>query len=111
VAPALHSLIISSLYDAVRILEVLFDSHVDLRKLILKSYCLGENDTDIIGTIVALYPDLEALKLDLHRPNTSASYALIPHLKKLSELDLSDLHVNYIYVKLLETHVCARGRM
>jgi hypothetical protein len=109
VAPALHSLIIRGREDAVHILEILFDSHVDLRKLMLNSCNLGKDSTGLLTNIVALYPDLEVLSLEGCRPITSAAYCLIPRLKKLSDLNLSHCEVDYVYVKLLETHVCIRN--
>lgn len=105
-APALHSLIIRERDDAAHILEFLFHSHGDLRKLILKFCGLGEDGTGLLANIVALCPDLEVLALEGCRPLTCAGYCLIPHLKKLSELNLSHCEVDYVYVKLLETHVC-----
>jgi len=55
---------------------------------------------------VDLYPDLEVLSLAYCRQLTPASYGLIPRLKKLSELILSDWEVDYMCVKLLEMHIC-----
>jgi hypothetical protein len=106
VAPALHSLIISQRDDVVRILGTLFDSHVYLRKLIMKHCKLGEDGTGILSKIVAFYPDLEALSLIYCRPLHSAAYSVIPRLKKLSELNLSYCEVCYVYVKLLKTNGC-----
>jgi hypothetical protein len=110
-APALHSLIICGREDAVRILGILFDSHVDLRQLILKKCSLGEDGTGIVTNIVTLYPDLEVLSLEGCHPITSVDYSLISRLKKLSELNLSHCQVHYVYVKLLESHVCIHERM
>jgi hypothetical protein len=107
VAPALHSLIICGREDAVDILGTLLDSHVDLRKLILKYCYLGDDVTGLLTNIIAWYPDLEALSLEHCYPLTSTAYSLISHLKKLCELNLSNRQVNYVYVKLLETHVYA----
>jgi Ran GTPase-activating protein (RanGAP) involved in mRNA processing and transport len=104
-APALHSLIICKRGDAARILKFLFRSHTDLRKLILKYCWLGEDGTGHLANIVALYPDLEVLSLESCHPLTHAGYGLIPRLKKLSELNVSDCEVDYVYVKLLETRV------
>jgi hypothetical protein len=101
VAPALHSLIILWRDDAVHILRTLFNSHDDLRKLILNDCNLGVNSTGILLDIVLLYPDLEALSLACCRSITSDALFLIPCLKKLCELNLSFLHVSYLYVKLL----------
>jgi hypothetical protein len=111
VAPALRSLIIRGREDAVRILGILFDSRVDLRQLILQDCNFGEDSFGILTNIVNLYPDLEVLSLERCYPITSACYSLIPHLKKLSELNLSDCEVNYVYVKRLETHVCVLEHM
>jgi hypothetical protein len=86
--------------------EILFDSHVDIRKLILKNCNLGKDVTGLLDNIVALYPDLEALSLEGCYPLTSTAYFIIPRLKKLSELNLSYCQVNYVYVNLLETDVC-----
>jgi hypothetical protein len=103
VAPALHSLIVCQRKDAARILEILFDSHVDIRKLILKRcnlsknrtdvFNLLENRTDVLTTFVNLYPDLEVLSLEGCYPITSVGYSVIPRLKKLSELNLKDCEV------------------
>jgi hypothetical protein len=106
VAPALHSLIIRERKDASHILQILFDSHVDLRKLIMKDCNLGDDATGILKKIVALYPELEALVLKGCYPLHSAAYSVIPHLKKLSELILSHYRVHYEYVKQLQTDVC-----
>jgi hypothetical protein len=100
VAPALHSLSISDREDVERIVGILFDSHVDIRKLVMVRCKLGEDSTGILTKIVAWYPDLEALSLVNCRPFQSAAYCLIPRLKKLSELDLLDCEVHYVYVKL-----------
>jgi hypothetical protein len=106
VAPALHSLIIRVREDAECILEVLFHSHVDLRRLVLNYCYLGEDGDGILANIVTLYPDLEVLSLECCGPVTSDGYCLIAHLKKLCELNLSHCEVHYMYVKLLETYVC-----
>jgi hypothetical protein len=105
-APALHSLFVHKRNDAARILEFLFHKPGDLRKLILERCWLGEDGTGLLENIVALYPDLEVLSLKYCRQLTPASYGLIPRLKKLSELNLSNWEVHYIYVKVLETHIC-----
>ena len=105
-APALHSLIIREREDASRILEFLFHIRGYLRKLILDRCCLGEDSTGLLDKIVDLYPDLEGLSMANCRPLTSAGYGLIPRMMKLSELDLSNCQVDYIYMKPLETHVC-----
>ena len=97
-APALHSLTIRESYDAPRILEFLSGiRHV--RKLILEHCWLGEESTGLLANIVALYPDLEVLSLESCYPLSSAVYCLIPSLKKLSELNLQDCQVDYVYVK------------
>jgi hypothetical protein len=111
VAPALHSVTISKREDAARILKILFDSHVDLRKLILKHCNLGYDVTGILTNIVALYPELEALSLQCCIPLHSAAYTVIPRLKKLSELNLSYCEVHYVYVKLLQAKVCVCEHM
>jgi hypothetical protein len=111
VTPALHSLIVRHRKDVADILQFLFHIHGDLRKLILKYCYLGEDGTGLLANIVALYPDLEVLSLEGCIPLTSAGYCLIPHLKKLSELNLSYCQVDYMYVKPLETHVCVRECM
>jgi hypothetical protein len=79
--------------------------HGDLRKLILKYCWLGGDGTGLLANIVGLYPDLEVLSLESCHPLTSDGYVLIRRLKKLSELNISDCEVDYVYVKLLETHV------
>jgi hypothetical protein len=90
------------------IMKFLFHIHCDLRKLILKHCCLGEDGNGLLANIVTLYPDLEVLSLQGCRPLTLDGYCLIPRLKKLSELNLSECQVDYVYVKLLEEHVCIR---
>ena len=103
-APALHSLTICDRKDAAHILEWLLNI-CGLRKLILQDCWLGEDSTSLLANIVALYPDLEVLSLAGCRQLTSAGYRLIPCLKKLSELSLSAPEVEYVYVKLLDTHI------
>jgi hypothetical protein len=105
-APALHSLIIRDREEVADILEILFHLHGDIRKLILNNCFLGEDSTGLFTNIVDLYPDLEVLSLERCRPLTSTVYCLIPHLKNLSELNLSYCQVVYMYVKPLETHDC-----
>jgi hypothetical protein len=110
VALAEHSLVIHGREDAECILRPLIDRRIDLRRLILKNCYLGNDSTGLLTNIIAVYPDLEVLSLESCHPITSASYSLIPRLKKLSELNLSNHHVSYVYVKLLETHVCIHFR-
>jgi len=105
---SLHSLIIRQRNDAPRILEFLFRNRGYLRKLTVKNCSLGDNSTALLSNMVALYPDLESLSLESCHPLTSDGYTLIPRLKKLSELNLSDCKVDYVHVKQLETHVCIR---
>ena len=105
-APALHSLIIRQREDAADILEFLFPIRVDLRKLILEYCYLGKDSTGLLANVKALYRDLEGLSLEGCYPLTSAGYGHIAHLKKLSELNLSNSQVDYIYIKPVETHVC-----
>ena len=100
-APALHSLIIRQRGDAADILKFLFHIRGYLRKLILKYCWLGEESAGLLANIVVLYPDLEVLSLVGCSPLTSAGYCLLPHLEKLSELNLSDCKVHYLCVKLL----------
>jgi hypothetical protein len=97
-APALHSLIIHQRNDAARILEFLFHIRGYLRKLILKYCWLGEDSTGLMANIVDLYPDLEVLSLENCSSLLSAGYCLIPRLKKLSELSISNSQVDYIYI-------------
>jgi len=97
-APALRSLVIDRPEDAAHILEILFRTQSDLRKLILMSCDLGEDDTGLLANIVALYPDLEVLSLEGCSPFSSTGYCLISHLKKLCELNLSFCEVDYAYV-------------
>jgi len=110
-APALCSLTIRSREDAADILEFLNHKHVDLRKLILKYCYFGEDGPGLLANIVSLYPQLEVLSLESCHPLISAAYCLISHLKKLSELNLSDCEVDYVCFKPLDTHVCIRERM
>jgi hypothetical protein len=106
VAPALHTLIIREREDVADILGFMKHKPVDLRKLILERCCLVEDSTGLLANIVALYPDLEVLSLNGCHSLTSTGYCLIPRLKKLSELNLSECKVQYVCVKLLKTHVC-----
>jgi len=87
------------------IFKFLFPIHGDIRKLILTFCELGEEGTGLLANIVALYPDLEGLSLQGCHPLTSADYCLIPRLKKLTELNLSNCQVHYVCVKLLETRI------
>jgi Ran GTPase-activating protein (RanGAP) involved in mRNA processing and transport len=96
VAPSQHSLIIDRRDDAERILGTLFDRHIDLRKLILRYCTVHEDGTGILSNIVAFYPDLEVLTLQGCSKITSAGYSVIPRLKKLIELNLSNCQVNYM---------------
>ena len=98
VAPALHSLIISYRKDAADILAFLFQKCTYLRKLILKSCCLGEESTGLLSKIVELYPDLEVLSLERCYPITSDGYSHIRCLNKLSELNLSCPKVHNVYL-------------
>jgi len=110
-APALYSLIIDGRRDVADILEFLNHIGGDLRKLILTSCSLGQDGTGLLANIVALFPDLEVLSLASCSPVTPAGCGLILQLRKLSDLNLSNCKVHYLYVKLLETHVCIRERM
>jgi hypothetical protein len=111
VAPALHSLIVRHRKFVARNLKSLSHVCVYLRKLILETCYLGKDSTGLLANIVTLCPDLQGLSLEGCRPVTSAGYCLIAHLKKLSELNLSHTKVHYVYVKVLETHVCLCDRM
>ena len=91
-------------------MKFLFDIR-DLRKLILLHCCLGKDSTGLLASVVALYPNLEGLSLNCCYPLTSDVYSHISRLKKLSELDLSGNEVNYVYIKILEIHVCIREYM
>jgi hypothetical protein len=97
-APALHSLIVRDRGDAAQILEYLFHKHGYLKKLILERCWLGEDSTGLIANIVAFYPDLEVLSLAGCLRLTSAGYSLVPCLKKMSILNLSDCEVHYMNV-------------
>jgi len=110
-SPALQSLIIHKRGDVADILELLCYSHNDLRKLILKYCWLGGGGTGLLANFVGLYPDLEVLSLESCHPLTSDDYVLIRRLKKLSELNISDCEVDYVYVKLLEKYVFIREHM
>ena len=87
------------------ILEYLCHNGGYLRKLDLIGCRLGEDSTGLLTNIVTLFPDLEVLSLDRCHPLTSAGYCLIPRLEKLSELNLTECQVDYVYVKPLEAHV------
>jgi Ran GTPase-activating protein (RanGAP) involved in mRNA processing and transport len=95
VAPALYQLFVRDRDDVARILEFLFHIHGYLRKLILQCCWLGENSTSILAFIVAFYPDLEGLAL-VQCDLTSDACRLLPCLKKMSELNLSDCMVQYV---------------
>ena len=90
--------------DVADILKFVFHKHVELRKLILHDCWLGEDDAGLLANIVALCQDLEVFSLESCEL-TPASYGLIPHLKKLYELNVSHCEVYYVCTKLLETHV------
>jgi hypothetical protein len=112
VAPALHSLIISEREDVEQIVGILFECHVDIRKLVMDKCKLGKDSTGLLTKIVARYPDLEALSLTACQSLHSAAYHLIPCLKNLSELKFPFSEVHYVYVKLLETHrLCIHEHM
>jgi hypothetical protein len=110
-APALQSVIIDNRVDVAHILKYVFGNCRYLRKLFLKGCYLAEVDGGLLQKIVVLYPNLEVLSLQSCSPLTSAEYSLIPHLKKLSELELWFCEVDYIYVKPLKTHVCIHEHM
>jgi len=97
-APALHSLIICQRYDAAHILKFLFRNRGYLRKLILKGCFLGGPSTDLLVDIVSSCPDLEVLSLVHYPPFESADYFLIPRLKKLSEVHISESEEDYVRV-------------
>ena len=106
-APALHSLIVRKRMDAADILGFLFHNHCKLRKLRLEHCWLGKDGSGLLATFVDLYPDLVGLSLSYCRPLRPDSYDHIQRLKKLSELKLSpNCQVNYMYVNLLQSHVC-----
>jgi len=106
VAPALDSLIVHNRKCVARILKFLSHGCTYLRKLLLSDCYLGKDGTGLLKNIVTLYPDLEVLSLEGCHKITSAGYRHIASLKKLSELDLSYTKVHYVYVNVLETHVC-----
>jgi hypothetical protein len=110
VAPALHSLIIRGREDVARIVGILCDIHVDLRKVILKKCFLSGDGPAIFANIAALYPDLEALSLE-GCPLLPDCYFFISRLKKLHELNIQRSQVHYVHVKLLETHVYIHDHM
>ena len=89
--------------DVADILKFVFHKHVELRKLILHDCWLGEHNTGLLENILALCQELEVLSLESCEL-TSTGYCFIPHLKKLSELNLSHAEVHYVFTKLLETH-------
>ena len=99
-APALHSLTITFRIDVADILEFLNHIHGDLRKLIIECCWSVEDNTGLLLNIVALYPDLEVLSLKYIGRLKSDDCCLIAQLKKLSELNLSILQVDYMYVQL-----------
>jgi len=99
----LHLLLIRYHKDVDEILDFVFQKRVDLKGLKLERCRLS---TGLLANIVDLYPDLEVLSLENCSQLTSTDYSLIPRLKKLSELNLSGCEVDYVYVKLLEVHVC-----
>jgi len=95
-APPLQSLIVLKREDAARILGFLFHKPCYLRKLTLKDCGLGDDGRGLLENIVEFYQDLEALSLVDCRKITRACYAVIPQLKKLCELHLSDYEVDYM---------------
>ena len=105
-APALHSLIISDRKCVARILNFLSPVCTYLRKIILNDCYLRKDANGLLKSIVKLYPDLEVLSLEGCHPITYATYCKIARLENLSELNLSYTKVHYVYVKVLETHVC-----
>jgi hypothetical protein len=110
-APALHSLIIRDCNsDIDDILDLLFDTRVDLRRLIFNCWWLGER-SNLFADIVDLYPDLEGLSLEGCNSRSPDEYRHITRLKKLSELYLFDCQVDYMCFKLIETLVCLRELM
>jgi hypothetical protein len=111
VAPALHSLIVRDRKCVASTLKFLSHGCAHLRKLIL-NYCnLGKDGTGLLTNIVTSYPDLECLSLKGCHKVTSAGYGVIARLKKLSELNLSHTKVHYVYVNVLQTHMCIWKRM
>jgi hypothetical protein len=108
-APALRSLIVHDRKDVADILQFPFHIRGDLRELILKNCCFGEDGDGCLSNIVALYSDLEVLSLSGCHPLTSTGYCLIARLKKLSDLNLTCCQVDYMYAKSSETHVCIRN--
>ena len=105
-APALHSLTTYNEDIVADILEFLVHKHIDLRKLIIKNCWLGERIPGILANFVDLYQDLEGLSLEGCTSFVSGVFCPIARLKKLSELNLSFCEVQYMCLKLLETHVC-----
>jgi hypothetical protein len=104
-APALHSLNICFREDAACLLLILFNRHINIRRLRLVGYW---DNPDFLIKSVALFPQLESLTLEAIDPEfPDTAYSAIPHLKKLSELTLYYCSVRCVYVYLLETHrVC-----
>jgi len=98
-APALHSLIVNDRKDVEDILKFLNHTHGDLRKLSINRCFSGEDSTDLLANIVALYPDLEFLSLRYMYALKSIDFSLIAQLKKLSELDLKLFQVDNMYVQ------------
>ena len=89
-------------------MEFLFHGHICPRNLILEHCYLGKDSIGLLANIVDLYPDLDGLSLKDCSGLTFDCYVPISRLKKLSDLDLSECQVDYMYGKLLETHVCIR---
>jgi len=81
------------------ILEFLKHINGDLRKLSIEYFENGEVSTGLLANIVALYPDLEVLSLNVTYGLKSDDCCLIAQLKKLSELNLSMCEVGYMYVQ------------
>ena len=111
VAPALHSLIVQVRKCVASTPKFLSHGCSHLRKLILNYCSLGKDGTALLTNIVSSYPDLEGLSLKGSHKVTSAGYGKIACLKKLSELNLSHTYLHYVYVNMLQTHVCISEHM
>jgi hypothetical protein len=76
------------------ILEFLFHKNCVLNKLKIRDCRIAGDITGLLTKIVALYPDLEVLSLKDSHGRITTGYHLIPHLKKLTELNLTGSQVD-----------------
>ncbi|KAJ9586674.1 hypothetical protein L9F63_019712 [Diploptera punctata] len=88
-APNLKSIVIKYRNDVVRLLELLFDNCVSIKRLEIKWCKLEDNTMCVLDKIVAFYPELEELKLVGCDELTPTVGSTISQLRKLRRLNLS----------------------